>query len=358
MNEHKRSIKYGQESSAVFQHMNEFNHRMDWDKSNLIYKSGFDVPSRTCILFLRVFLYSVMVCFCIFDHDGMCLLLFISVAYLYSVFNNVLVFCNGTQAIKITNFVVPETLEGGKESKLLCEWQTEGDQLYSLKWYVGLHEFYRYTPAGVSPKQVFASDAFTVDLTRSGKGHVTIQNVTVMAAGVYRCEISAEAPSFQTDSKVMRVDILVIPHGKPHIAGVRDLYHTGEIARLTCHSPKARPKPNLVFYVNNQKANTSQVQPLETLTDEDGLHQSSLILHLPIRPSILQNTGVIRVRCECSIPRRYNEIVDEILRVSVPLHASVRGGRTSRGFRIIDRKPNAVMAKLLLIALVPLFVVT
>ena len=38
--EHKRSLKYAQESSAIFQHCFNNNHRMKWEESRLIFKTS------------------------------------------------------------------------------------------------------------------------------------------------------------------------------------------------------------------------------------------------------------------------------------------------------------------------------
>ena len=49
----------------------------------------------------------------------------------------------------------------GAEALLECNWRAEGfpvndEGLYSLKWYHGLHEFYRWTPSERSPMQVLS----------------------------------------------------------------------------------------------------------------------------------------------------------------------------------------------------------
>ena len=37
---HKRSVRYGQETSAIFQHIMNEDHRIEWEQSELIYKSS------------------------------------------------------------------------------------------------------------------------------------------------------------------------------------------------------------------------------------------------------------------------------------------------------------------------------
>ena len=44
--EHKRSIRYGQESSAIFQHVKDAGHVMNWNDSSLLYKSNCNVTRK------------------------------------------------------------------------------------------------------------------------------------------------------------------------------------------------------------------------------------------------------------------------------------------------------------------------
>ncbi len=46
---------------------------------------------------------------------------------------------------------IPEFLQRGETADLTCSYNLEGDGLYSVKWYKGRHEFYRFMP-GNSPR--------------------------------------------------------------------------------------------------------------------------------------------------------------------------------------------------------------
>ena len=41
---------------------------------------------------------------------------------------------------------IPEFLQKGETADLTCSYNLGGDTLYSVKWYKGRHEFYRYMP--------------------------------------------------------------------------------------------------------------------------------------------------------------------------------------------------------------------
>ena len=89
----------------------------------------------------------------------------------------------------------------GKSGWLKCDWRIENDNFYSVKWYLGSDEFYRWSPKADPPLLTFNVSAFEVDPHRSKKGHVFIKNITMKANGVVRCEVSGEAPYFETDYK-------------------------------------------------------------------------------------------------------------------------------------------------------------
>ena len=104
---------------------------------------------------------------------------------------------------------VPTPILVGANGLLECHYIPESDSVYSLKWYLGLHEFYRWTPAENPTVKIFPiHSAFQVDSKDSREGRVRIRNVTLSAEGTLRCEISGEAPEFHTEFK--DVDMTVV----------------------------------------------------------------------------------------------------------------------------------------------------
>lgn len=111
-----------------------------------------------------------------------------------------------------------------------------GEALYSVKWYKDGYEFFRYVPRDHPPAQVFEQNGVNVDVSstsfvcievkvfngpfngnwlffrpfrssllskqlhNSSETQVLLDNVGLASTGRYRCEVSAEAPSFQTVS--------------------------------------------------------------------------------------------------------------------------------------------------------------
>lgn len=100
----------------------------------------------------------------------------------------------------------------------------EGDSLYSVKWYKGRREFYRYSPkenpamktfpiAGVhvvvssheALSEYWSNQVETLfcistsfQQTSSNESQLVLSNVLPVTSGKFSCEVSADFPSFHT----------------------------------------------------------------------------------------------------------------------------------------------------------------
>ena len=53
----------------------------------------------------------------------------------------------------------------GDKATLICQFDMEGDTLYSVKWYKNDHEFYRWVPNDRPKLQVFKTEGIQVDVS-------------------------------------------------------------------------------------------------------------------------------------------------------------------------------------------------
>ncbi|KAK9503572.1 hypothetical protein O3M35_010103 [Rhynocoris fuscipes] len=60
---------------------------------------------------------------------------------------------------------VPELVRSGTTLQLACHYDLEGDSLYSIKFYQGDEEFYRYVPKEAPPTRVFPLPGIQVDVS-------------------------------------------------------------------------------------------------------------------------------------------------------------------------------------------------
>lgn len=60
---------------------------------------------------------------------------------------------------------IPLAVRRGENVHLICNYDLENDTLYSVKWYKGRREFYRYLPKENPAMKLFALTGITVDVS-------------------------------------------------------------------------------------------------------------------------------------------------------------------------------------------------
>ncbi|KAK7085466.1 hypothetical protein SK128_004493, partial [Halocaridina rubra] len=233
--------------------------------------------------------------------------------------------------LRITRVEVPGPLVTGEGGYLDCEWELEDDSVYAVKWYMGLAEFYRWTPAETPSVKTFQipGDPIKVDLPGSHQGKVRIHQVTLEAGGVYRCEVSAEAPSFHTESAVALMTVVDLPDSKPRISGAQMSYQMEEEVMLNCTSLNSRPAASLTFYINDEQADPFWLVHYESIKDPTtGLETAVLGLKFPLWPRLLRR-GTVNVKCTAEISNLYFDSSEILVAGDIPYHASIMEDRES-----------------------------
>nr|CAI5820720.1 unnamed protein product [Callosobruchus analis] len=93
---------------------------------------------------------------------------------------------------------IPPAVVHGSKVTLKCLFDLEGDKLYSVKWYRGAREFYRYTASDPNPIKQFKIKGLHVVESESNATQVVLKHVTKEISGQFNCEITADQPSFYT----------------------------------------------------------------------------------------------------------------------------------------------------------------
>lgn len=87
------------------------------------------------------------------------------------------------------NVRIPEHIQTGESADLTCSFNLGGDDLYSVKWYKGRHEFYRYMPNERPKIKIFPVKGMKINVSISYKLIVTQilhDNVTESEKLVFR----------------------------------------------------------------------------------------------------------------------------------------------------------------------------
>ncbi|XP_037299004.1 uncharacterized protein LOC115450193 [Manduca sexta] len=158
-----------------------------------------------------------------------------------------------TIALRDVQLIAPSAVKLGDTVLLGCKWTLEGNEtLYSVKWYRGRQEFFSYLPKEYPFTRIFAQPGIDVDVSRSTSQQVVLREATRALAGRYRCEVSADAPSFHTQVRSAYIHVVELPPEKPSIKAEKGWYASGDSLRAQCSSPPADPPANLTWLLNGR----------------------------------------------------------------------------------------------------------
>ncbi|XP_053690712.1 uncharacterized protein LOC128739259 [Sabethes cyaneus] len=176
------------------------------------------------------------------------------------------------------------------------------ERLYSIKWYKDNEEFYRYVPSAKQPIKSYKIDGIRVDPNYSDGSKVLLKALSLKSSGVYRCEISAEAPNFDSVQGEGRMDVIYVPKDGPHINGSeRRSYHIGETMELNCTSGRSYPGSTLQWYLNDQLVtDAGSIVHYPRLVNQHGLVTSFLGLAMVVQPRHYID-GLMRIKCVASL---------------------------------------------------------
>uniref|UniRef100_A0AAR5QI42 Ig-like domain-containing protein n=2 Tax=Dendroctonus ponderosae TaxID=77166 RepID=A0AAR5QI42_DENPD len=219
---------------------------------------------------------------------------------------------------------VPQYRVPGETAQLQCDYDLGNDTLYSVKWYKEHEEFYRYVPKLRPESNSYKVDGVHVDMSKSDNRKVVLHSVNWKTSGVYKCEVSAEAPSFASAQSEARMEVVSLPDEDPVISGVEEQYQIGDEINLNCTSGRSRPASILHWYINEQ-----QIQKPEALIPYPIEHHAKGLVktNLGLR-FILTNRhflgGSMKVKCVASVaPILFSEDRETVVQ-SLPVVKDMR----------------------------------
>ncbi|XP_054721645.1 uncharacterized protein LOC129231373 [Uloborus diversus] len=217
-----------------------------------------------------------------------------------------------TKAFRIVMLDVPSPTILGESVELTCSYELDDEQLYSVKWYKNDVEFYRYVPNDWPPGQFLPLPGIRVDLSKSGKNSVYLRHVDLNSGGTYRCEISAEAPSFDTAEAEREMKVFVLPSEGPTLTGGNQEYRIGDTVVVNCTSAKSKPAATLRWYINDELVGPEYETEYSTTLHADGLETSSLGLKFIVNSQHFRN-GNMKLKCTATISRIYTMSNEEMV---------------------------------------------
>ncbi|CAH1985025.1 unnamed protein product [Acanthoscelides obtectus] len=182
-------------------------------------------------------------------------------------------------------------------------------------------EFYRFVPKARPQKTWYKVEGVHVDVSKSDSKKVVLHSVSWKTSGLFRCEVSAEAPSFASAQSEARMEVILLPEDDPVITGVEMQYEIGDEINLNCTSGKGHPAPVLHWYINEQQIQSPEAlvhYPVEQYPQ--GLMSSTLGLRFTLSNQHFRG-GSMRVKCVASIaPILYRSDKESVLQTqSIPI---------------------------------------
>ncbi|KAL5283996.1 hypothetical protein ACFFRR_006330 [Megaselia abdita] len=184
--------------------------------------------------------------------------------------------------------VEPPAVRRQQHVTLKCTYDLKNAPLYSVKFYRGSLEFYRFSPGELPHGKVFPFPGINVDLSLSNASQVVIRNVGFGLTGNFSCEVTADAPYFSTATAYAYMQVVEYPEKRPMLFTEQNRYEPGDVLRANCSTLPSRPKAELKFTINNIVVNTQETQYIPT---KDNLFASRLSLKLQLQAIHFQ-TGV------------------------------------------------------------------
>ncbi|XP_045479309.1 uncharacterized protein LOC123684186 [Harmonia axyridis] len=230
-------------------------------------------------------------------------------------------------SIELEELRVPTHAVRNQSVTLECYFDLEGETLYSVKWYKDGHEFYRFVPNDVPRAQSFSLPGITVDMENSTQNTVTLTSIQLPTSGIYRCEVSGEAPSFQTVTERAEMIVVALPEEGPKITGGRPRYQVGDTVRVNCTAGRSKPAAVLNWFINGEPANASFLRgPDIIVTGREGLETSILGLEFTVRHKHFKK-GDMKLKCLATIATIYLKSNEESVEGERPQRASVLESR-------------------------------
>lgn len=209
--------------------------------------------------------------------------------------------------LKDVRVSVPTAIRRGDNANLICHYDMEGAVLYSVKWYKGKREFFRYTPKENPSLKAFPVLGITVERSQSNGSHLTLTAVEPTMSGKYSCEVSADSPSFHTSIVSSEMEVVNIPMSKPLISGLKPYYRIGDLLMGNCTSYYSKPAANLTWLVNSHEVSPKQTVLYPVVRDPDnGMESSTLGLFFQVTNHYVGRSK-LKVTCVARIYNVYEQ---------------------------------------------------
>ncbi|XP_017754421.1 PREDICTED: uncharacterized protein LOC108546709 [Eufriesea mexicana] len=251
---------------------------------------------------------------------------------------HLLLIVGGVTGLKDLTMNVPAMVRSGDTVTLSCHYDLEGLPLYKIQWMLEEVEFYRNAPDQDPPYKTYDVDGVHVNVSKSNTHDVTLTNVSRKLTGEYKCEVSGGRPSYHTDIRKARMEVVDAPKTDPTIGIEKERIAVGELLRANCTTGNSRPASAITWKLNGDLiGNDSMVYRTRHLAipQDDGSQVSKSTIEFKVTNDMFQN-GRLHLRCTAFIADVYRKTADMEISEDAPRIASITGESPPRGHRGIS----------------------
>ncbi|XP_037279718.2 uncharacterized protein LOC119172669 [Rhipicephalus microplus] len=224
----------------------------------------------------------------------------------------VIIMAGLSESLKLVRIDMPSVVIRGEPLWLNCSFDLESDDLYSVKWYKNNTEFFRYLPSEIPPGQAYDLPGVNVDVSRSSAGSLYLKKADLKTEGHYTCEVSADAPSFETVRAEKELRVYVLPKKGPVIRGTKAHYRIGDVVNVTCHASATKPPAVLKWYINGDQVRPEYETMYPIFRDRDHLYHSSLRLTFKTEPEHFAY-DTMKLKCTATVSGAYSLSSEKIV---------------------------------------------
>lgn len=219
----------------------------------------------------------------------------------------------------MVHVTIPNAIQSGRNAIMTCDYELENDDLYSVKWYKGKREFFRYTPKEIPSIKTFHLPGIRVDVDSSNASRIVLNKVEPHISGKYACEVSADAPSFQTHIVSGELQVVEFPEENPTIDDIKQYYSVGETFETNCTSNSSIPPAKLEWWINDMPIyNTEYTIKYSTVVDPVTNRETSILgLRLPLTNEHFYR-GRVKLQCVAKIYDIYEKDVTKYIEEFLP----------------------------------------
>ncbi|XP_031338628.1 uncharacterized protein LOC116167411 isoform X2 [Photinus pyralis] len=214
-------------------------------------------------------------------------------------------FCTFAIQKNVVLTLQPAIVERDNNCTLICTYDLEDVPLYTVSWYRGIKEFYRYTPNETPSIKVFETPGINVAKDQSNSTQVVLRKVEFNLSGNFTCEVTTEK-AFSTRQDVQVMQVVQLPDDAPTISVGREPLDYGDELIANCMSRPSRPPAMLKFILNNRTV--ARTDPFQKRIPPEP-SWSDLLLNLTLTEDHFR-TGRLILRCEARIENIYHKYAE------------------------------------------------